>query len=74
MIIKKHQKTLKSLLRKTMEGEDSRLQHDIQNHVPAVIDHTNIAFLSIPRSLLGLITAGTPFQHFHFDTLSGIFY
>jgi hypothetical protein len=46
-------KTSKSLLRKTMEGED-RLKYDIQKHVPAAIDQTNIAFQSTSEKFIGV--------------------
>jgi cytidylate kinase len=48
----KHQKTLKSLLQKIIE-EEFRLKYDIQNHVPAVIDHTNMSFESRLEMFIG---------------------
>jgi hypothetical protein len=49
----KHQKTLKSLLRKIIE-EEFGLKYDIQNHVPAVIDHTNMSFESSLEMFIGV--------------------
>jgi hypothetical protein len=41
----------KSLLRKTIEGED-RLKHDDQNYVPEAIDYVNIAFQSTSEKFI----------------------
>jgi hypothetical protein len=46
-------KTLKSSLLKTTE-EEFRLKHQIQNSVPAAIDHANMAFQSSLQMFVGV--------------------
>jgi hypothetical protein len=50
---------------KTIEGED-RLKYDIQNHVYAVIDHTNIAFQITSGKFIGFDHSRYTFSTFPF--------
>jgi hypothetical protein len=65
---KKISKNIKILTKKkTIERED-RLKYDIQNHVPAGINHTNVAFQSTSGNFIGVdcsryMVSTFPFWH-----------